>query len=97
MTGTQTDVLCDVIATHYGVPCRQAYFRTADEMRDLVPVIAVVKYAFLIDHFVTVLEVTDSAVVVGDPLEGRVEMTRDDFAKRWRRNGIVLERTIAIE
>jgi len=94
MTGTQADVLCEVITAHYGVPCRQAYFRTIDELRACVPVIAVVKYALLIDHFVTVLEVTDAMVVVGDPLAGRVEMTREEFAGRWRKHGIILERPI---
>jgi len=74
----------------YGVPCRQVYFRDISELHDRVPVIAVVKFAFLIDHFVTVLDVAESVVVVGDPLQGRIEMTHEEFLSRWRRYGIVL-------
>jgi len=91
MTGTQTDVLCQVIQKRYGVPCRQAYFRDISELRSCVPVVAIVKFAFLIDHFVTVLDVTEAIVVVGDPLVGRIEMTYEEFAKRWRRCGIVFD------
>ncbi len=90
-TGTQTDVLGRVIENRYGVPCRQVYFRRISELRDQVPVIAVVKFAFLIDHFVTVLEVENPKVVIGDPLQGRVEMTHDEFARRWRKCGIVFD------
>lgn len=92
MTGTQPDVLCQVIRERYGVACRQVWFRDISELRPCVPVVAVVKFAFLIDHFVTVLDVTQEWVIVGDPLVGRVEMTHEKFAKRWRRCGIVLDR-----
>lgn len=90
-TGTQPDVLCNAITKRYGVACRQAYFHDVLELRDRVPVIAVVKFAFLIDHFVTVLDAGDSTVVIGDPLVGRVEMTHEEFASRWRRCGILLD------
>lgn len=88
--GTQPDVLCHAIRKRYGVTCRQAYFREVAELCDVVPVIATVKFAFLIDHFVTVLEVADSTIAIGDPLVGRVEMTHEEFASRWRRCGIIL-------
>jgi len=90
-TGTQPDVLCQVMQQRYGVACRQVYFRDISELKPCVPVVAIVKFAFLIDHFVTVLEVTETTVVVGDPLKGRVEMTREEFDDRWRRCGIVLD------
>jgi hypothetical protein len=41
---------------------------------------------------VTVLEVTDTEVVVGDPLGGLTRLSYQDFAKRWRFIGIVLQR-----
>ncbi|NLZ05389.1 MAG: hypothetical protein GXY19_09475 [Phycisphaerae bacterium] len=92
-TGTQPDVLCHAIMERYGVPCRQVHFCSISELCDRVPVIAVVKFAFLIDHFVTVLDVAESVVVVGDPLQGRIEMTHEEFTSRWRRYGIVLRRS----
>jgi len=36
--------------------------------------------------------VTDDSVIVGDPLIGRVTLTRDEFLKKWRRVGVVLQR-----
>ncbi len=90
--GTPSDSLCSAIRREYGIDCRQVYFRTIDDLRGKEPVIAVVKYALLIDHYVTVLEVTDSTVVVGDPLVGRGELTYEEFAQRWRKHGIVLDR-----
>jgi len=90
-TGTQPDVLCHAMQERYGVPCRQVCFDHVSELRPHVPVVAVIKFALLTDHFVTVLDVTDTLVVVGDPLTGRVEMTHEQFAKRWRRCGIVLD------
>jgi hypothetical protein len=91
MTGTQPDVLCQVIRERYGVSCRQGWFSDIRELRPHVPAIAVVKFAFLIDHFVAVLEITDAGVSMGDPLEGRVEISHDEFAKRWRQCAIVFD------
>ena len=34
------------------------------------------------DHYVTVFEVTDAEVIVGDPLNGLDKMTYDDFLKK---------------
>ena len=92
-TGTQSDELCRVIRERYGVPCRQACFRNISELRSCVPVVAVVKFAYLIDHYVAVLDVTEATVVVGDPLVGRVELTHEEFAGRWRRCGVVFSET----
>jgi len=47
---------------------------------------------FLPDHWVTVLEVTDSEVIIGDPLSGEDRLSYQDFANRWRFMGIVLKR-----
>jgi len=43
-----------------------------------------------VDHFVTVLEVTDSEVVVGDPLNGLDRLSYDQFRREWRFVGVVL-------
>jgi predicted double-glycine peptidase len=69
------------------------YFKTIDEIKGLCPVIAVVKYAFLVDHYVTVIEVQQDKIIVGDPLQGKVEMTPDEFKNKWRFSGIVVKRT----
>jgi predicted double-glycine peptidase len=46
----------------------------------------------MVDHYVTVLEVTDSEVVVGDPLDGLDRMSYDEFRRKWRFEGVVLRR-----
>jgi predicted double-glycine peptidase len=52
-----------------------------------------VKFGLLIDHYVTVLEVTETHVIVGDPLTSLTKLSREEFDRRWRRIGIVLSRT----
>ena len=39
-----------------------------------------------------VIEVTDRGVVLGDPLEGKIVMTHDQFKDKWRLLGVVLRR-----
>ncbi|RJP74889.1 MAG: hypothetical protein C4532_01400 [Candidatus Abyssobacteria bacterium SURF_17] len=43
-------------------------------------------------HYVSVLEVSDEKVTLGDPLDGKRELSYGDFAKIWRGSGIVLKR-----
>jgi len=55
--------------------------------------LAVIKYSFQFDHYVTVLEVTDDRVIVADPLVGKTSLSHAEFMLKWRRSGIVLKRT----
>ncbi len=89
--GTPPDSLCSAIRSLYGVRCRVAYFREIKELSGLEPVIAVVKFGILVDHYVTVLDVNGTKVVIGDPLFGKDTLTHDEFAERWRRRGIVFD------
>ena len=50
------------------------------------------EFAFLLDHYVTVLNVDDRYVTVGDPLNGRQTLTHAEFARKWRFVGVVLNR-----
>jgi hypothetical protein len=54
--------------------------------------IAVIKHSFLVDHYVAVLQVTESNVVVGDPLGGLRMFSHEEFLKIWRRSAIILSR-----
>jgi predicted double-glycine peptidase len=94
-TGTSPDILAQVLSDEYRKDGLEAEFRTFKKLSDLKQAgltLAVVKYSFLVDHYVTVLEVTDSDVVVADPLKGLYSIPYDDFLKKWRFNGIVLKR-----
>jgi predicted double-glycine peptidase len=93
--GTTPDELAAALNSHYerqGLAVRYRRFKSVSDLREPSVTLAVVKYDVLTDHFVTVLAVTDQAVIVGDPLSGRVEYSYDDFAKVWRFSGIALSR-----
>jgi len=93
--GTPPDMLAEALQDKYGrdgliAECRP--FKDVSELKQTGITLAVVKYSFLVDHWVSVLQVTDSEVIVGDPLGGLVKMSWADFAQRWRYIGIVLKR-----
>ena len=61
-------------------------------MKDSCPVIAIVKFRPMVDHYVTVLEVgDDSTVLIGDPLTGKERLTFTEFKQKWRKIGIIVE------
>jgi predicted double-glycine peptidase len=90
--GTPTDSLCAAIRSCYAVSCRTVYCRTVHELNGREPLIALVKFSFMVDHFVAVLSVTDREVILGDPLEGIRTCTHEEFEKEWRKCAIVLEK-----
>jgi len=93
--GTAPDMLASAVMALYGdqgVTCQYRSFRSISELNDLCPVIALVKFSFMIDHFVTVLDVTPTHVVVGDPLWGKLSLTHPEFEAKWRCLGIVVKR-----
>ena len=54
--------------------------------------LAVIKSSFWLDHYVTVLAVTNNEVVVGDPFLGLCKFSDEDFKRKWRFVGVVLQR-----
>ena len=93
--GTPTDMLADALRKEYAkagliVECRA--FKNISELKQAGLTLAVVKYGLMVDHWVTVLEVTDSQVVIGDPLGGLQRISCEEFKKKWRFEGIVLKR-----
>ncbi|MHC4741017.1 MAG: cysteine peptidase family C39 domain-containing protein [Planctomycetota bacterium] len=94
-TGTPDDLVAKAIEKRYGnegVRCVYRHFDSIAQLKGKCPTIAVVKFSFLVDHYVTVLEVLDDKVIVGDPLHGRQELSYDEFGKKWRFAGIVVSR-----
>lgn len=95
--GTPPDMLAEALQKQYGSAGLRAHcrnFKDLSELRRAGLTLAVIKYNWLSDHWITVFEVTDSEVVVGDPLLGLVRLSHADFRKRWRFVGIVLERKL---
>jgi predicted double-glycine peptidase len=94
-TGTPPDVLAKALQERYGKEGLVSEFRVFKdpmELKTCVPVLAVVKFNFILDHYVTVLEVNDREVTVGDPLQGLVKLTINEFNVKWRFEGVVLKR-----
>ena len=92
-TGTPPDILCSTLRAKYGqagLQCEYRHFKSVSELRDAGFTLAVIKFGPLVDHYVTVLEVTDTTITVGDPLKGKLQFTHDEFAKKWRYLGITL-------
>jgi predicted double-glycine peptidase len=90
--GTTNGSLCSAIREGYGVPCRAQAFDSVAHLRGHTPCIAVVKFNFMVDHFVAVLDVTDAGVVVGDPSSGLRTDSPEKFAQIWRHTAIVAEK-----
>ena len=93
--GTEPDILAKALQKRYGLDGLSAEFRafkTVAELKNAGVVLAVIKFSFMVDHFVAVLEVHDHAIVVGDPLNGRTIMSYEEFARQWRFVGVTLQR-----
>jgi len=91
--GTPPDMLADALQREYGrqglvAECRP--FHDMSELKQAGPTLAVIKYSFMVDQWVAVLQVTNSAVIVGDPLTGKVKIQADAFQREWRFIGVVL-------
>lgn len=94
-TGTPPDILAEALQSEYRKDGLVAEFRTFKGISDLKQAgltLAVMKFGFMVDHYVTVLQVTDSEIIVGDPLNGLRRMSYAEFLQKWRFVGIVLKR-----
>jgi peptidase C39-like protein len=93
--GTPPDVLARALQERYGhegLVSEYRVFRNLGELRQAGLVLAVIRYSFWMDHYVTVLEVTDREVIAGDPSLGLVRFSKESFLSRWRFVGVVLSR-----
>ncbi len=93
-TGTSDDLLKEAIEKLYGpegVTCTYRYFNSVEELKGNCPVIVVTKFSFMIDHYITVLDVSDNKVIVGNLSAGKEDLTYDEFRKIWRSVGIIVK------
>jgi predicted double-glycine peptidase len=94
-SGTPPDVLAETLQNCYakeGLVCEYRVFKNVAELKDRCPVLAIVKFNLILDHYVTVLNVNDRAVTVGDPLQGLETLSIADFQDKWRFVGVVVRR-----
>jgi hypothetical protein len=95
VTGTLPACLCAALAHRYagqGLKCRYGHFDSINQLKRAGVTIAIVRDAFLLDHCVAVLEVSDRTVTIADPMAGLRFMSREQFEKIWRFSGIILNR-----
>jgi len=93
--GTADDLLSHAIEKRYGpegIRCTYRYFDSVAQLKTCCPTIAVVKFSFFVDHYITVLDVTDDKVIIADSIVGSIEYTYEQFKERWRFVGIVLKK-----
>lgn len=57
------------------------------------PCMVQLDWGFFISHMVPVMDATAERVVIGDPLNGRRELTFAEFRSKWKGNAISLEPT----
>jgi hypothetical protein len=95
LIGTLPTCLTSALRNRYGadgLSCRYRHFDSIDQLRKAGLTLAVVRDAFLLDHCIAVLDVSDDAVTVADPVTGARLMPYEQFEKIWRFCGIVLQR-----
>ncbi len=94
LTGTPGDALCDALEKLYGdagLTCDSRHFDSIAALKEAGPTIAVIKYSFMVDHYVAVLDISDDEIVLGDPLRGKRTLTHAEFMDIWRRDAVVLK------
>ena len=95
MTGTLPACLSSALQDRYsaqGLSCRYRSFDSIAQLKNAGITLALVREAFMMDHCLAVLEVSDEAVTVADPVTGTRLMPYEQFEKIWRFSGIVLQR-----
>jgi predicted double-glycine peptidase len=93
ISGTMPWCLYKAIQNRYaanGLQCELRHFDSISDLRQSQVTLAVIKDAFMLDHCVAVLNVSDDSVIIGDPVLGRIKMSYKDFADVWRFYGIAL-------
>jgi predicted double-glycine peptidase len=94
-TGTPPDILAKALQNRYrseGLKSEYRIFNDVSELKTCLPTLVVIKFSFMLDHYVTVLDVTDQEITVGDPLSGLRKLSTAEFNDRWRLTGVVLAR-----
>jgi hypothetical protein len=92
-SGTQPESLCRTLNEQFAgkIHCSYAPYERIEDLPQR-PCVVVIKYSFLIDHFVAVLTVNEEEVILGDPIGGKRRLSHADFCKIWRGTAITLQK-----
>jgi hypothetical protein len=95
VAGTLPGCLQAALQNRYGdkgLRCQYRRFDSIAQLKDAGLTLAVVKSAFLSDHCIAVLEVSDRMITIADPAGGKRLLSHKQFEEIWRFSGIVLKR-----
>ena len=95
VVGTLPACLSSALQKRYGAEGLRCWYRRFDSIEQLRKAgitLVVVRDAFLLDHCIAVLDVSDDAITVADPVTGARLVPYRQFEKMWRFAGIVLQR-----
>ena len=98
VAGTLPYCLYSALKSRYsadGLKCQYRRFESIGQLKQAGLTLTMIKDAFLRDHCVAVLVVSDKTVLVADPVLGRRIIPLEQFEKIWRFAGIVLKRDTA--
>jgi predicted double-glycine peptidase len=93
--GTPPDVLSRALQKRYGaqgLKCEYRHFKSIAELKNGGVTLIVTNVGLFLDHYLTVLKVTDDQIIVGDPSRGLRAISHKEFSKNWRFIGVVLKR-----
>jgi len=93
--GTPPDILCRALQKRYGADglvFEYRHFKSVAGLKQPGYTLALIKFAFLLDHYATVLAVDEQTITLGDPLAGKETLTHAEFEKKWRQVGVVVKR-----
>ena len=89
--GTDGRVLARTLEGLYrGLHCRYGYFDSLEALS--LPAVADCQITGIGGHYVAVLALEKEYVIVGDPLCGRVRLSREQFLAEWKGTAIVFAR-----
>jgi predicted double-glycine peptidase len=94
--GADATLLADAVNQRYrtdGVHASVKTLRTLDELKASVPCATVIYYDFTTDHWVTVLNVSDGKVELGDPISGKRTASTVEFMRVWRHESLLVTRS----
>lgn len=95
LTGTTPEALARALRREHGDAGLEFDLRQYESIEDLPAVgvsMVVVKYGFMLDHWVCVLRVTPEGVEVADPSAGIEVWPAEEFMQRWKKVGIEVRR-----
>ena len=96
-TGTPPQTLVRVLNDQFGAVGLRAELRGFRSVEDLTeqefPMLVLVRFSFLLDHWLVVTGREACGFAAGDPLSGPVHLTGEALEGRWRRVAIVLHRS----